>query len=115
MFGLVTCLQGFVQSYGGLLATRFFLGVFEAGMSPACSPKLICLLNDKEFSLAVFISSQCGINEKRRRKGVLFSSALLHWLEPSVVCWRVPLEKWMACKGLKGGGGFSYWVGIYDS
>ncbi|KAF2759481.1 MFS general substrate transporter [Pseudovirgaria hyperparasitica] len=33
-FGLVTLLQGFVQSYAGLLATRFFLGVFEAGMFP---------------------------------------------------------------------------------
>ncbi|KAF1849892.1 MFS general substrate transporter [Cucurbitaria berberidis CBS 394.84] len=33
-FGLVTMLQGFVQSYGGLLTTRFFLGVFETGMFP---------------------------------------------------------------------------------
>ena len=31
LFGLVTTLQGLVQSYSGLLATRFFLGVFEAG------------------------------------------------------------------------------------
>lgn len=34
MFGLVTLLQGFVTSYGGLLTTRFFLGVFESGMFP---------------------------------------------------------------------------------
>jgi MFS family permease len=27
-------LQGFVQNYSGLLATRFFLGVFETGMFP---------------------------------------------------------------------------------
>ena len=33
-FGLVTALQGLVQSYGGLLATRFFLGLAEAGMFP---------------------------------------------------------------------------------
>lgn len=33
-FGLVTVLQGFVQNYAGLLATRFFLGVFETGMFP---------------------------------------------------------------------------------
>ena len=33
-FGLVTMLQGFVQNYSGLLATRFFLGVFETGMFP---------------------------------------------------------------------------------
>ena len=29
MFGLVTVCQGLVQNYSGLLATRFFLGVFE--------------------------------------------------------------------------------------
>lgn len=35
-FGLVTTLQGVTQSYGGILATRFFLGVFECGMFPGC-------------------------------------------------------------------------------
>lgn len=34
MFGLVTIFQGLVKSYGGLLTTRFFLGVFETGMFP---------------------------------------------------------------------------------
>lgn len=34
-FGLVTILQGLVQNYAGLLATRFFLGVFETGMATA--------------------------------------------------------------------------------
>jgi MFS family permease len=29
MFGLVTMLQGLTQSFGGLITTRFFLGVFE--------------------------------------------------------------------------------------
>ncbi|KAM5354266.1 hypothetical protein ACJ41O_000916 [Fusarium nematophilum] len=33
-FGLVTLLQGFVQNYSGLIATRFFLGIFETGMFP---------------------------------------------------------------------------------
>lgn len=32
-FGLVTILQGLVQNYSGLLATRFFLGAFETGQS----------------------------------------------------------------------------------
>ncbi|PWW75661.1 MFS general substrate transporter [Tuber magnatum] len=36
LFGPVTFLQGFVQNYSGLLATRFFLGTFEAGMVPGC-------------------------------------------------------------------------------
>lgn len=35
-FGLVTILQGLTQNYGGILATRFFLGVFECGMFPGC-------------------------------------------------------------------------------
>ncbi|KAK9457425.1 major facilitator superfamily domain-containing protein [Dipodascopsis uninucleata] len=35
-FGLVTCMQGLVQNYSGLLATRFFLGLTEAGMFPGC-------------------------------------------------------------------------------
>ncbi|CAK4026936.1 uncharacterized transporter -like [Lecanosticta acicola] len=35
-FGFTTIMQGVVKSYGGLLATRFFLGVFETGMFPGC-------------------------------------------------------------------------------
>jgi MFS family permease len=35
-FGAVSVFQGLVQNYGGLLATRFFLGVFECGMFPGC-------------------------------------------------------------------------------
>lgn len=33
-FGLVTVCQGLVQGYGGIITTRFFLGLFEAGMFP---------------------------------------------------------------------------------
>jgi MFS family permease len=33
-FGIVVLAQGFVKSYGGLLATRFFLGLTEAGIFP---------------------------------------------------------------------------------
>lgn len=35
-FGIVMLCQGFVQSYSGLLATRFFLGFAEAGVFPGC-------------------------------------------------------------------------------
>ncbi|RFU74181.1 pantothenate transporter liz1 [Trichoderma arundinaceum] len=34
LFGFTTMMQGLVQNYSGLLATRFFLGVFETGMFP---------------------------------------------------------------------------------
>ncbi|KAI1416894.1 putative allantoate permease [Hypoxylon sp. FL1857] len=33
-FGIVTLCQAFVQDYGGLLATRFFLGCCETGIAP---------------------------------------------------------------------------------
>ncbi|OMP83359.1 putative transporter C11D3.18C [Diplodia seriata] len=35
-FGFTTAMQGLVQNYSGLLATRFFLGLFESGMFPGC-------------------------------------------------------------------------------
>ncbi|KAI1432345.1 MFS general substrate transporter [Xylaria sp. CBS 124048] len=35
-FGVLSVLQGITQSYSGLLATRFFLGLFETGMFPGC-------------------------------------------------------------------------------
>ena len=34
LFGFVTICQGLVQGYGGLLTTRFFLGLAETGMFP---------------------------------------------------------------------------------
>jgi MFS family permease len=34
LFGLTTTLQGVVQNYSGLLATRFFLGVFGCSCEP---------------------------------------------------------------------------------
>ncbi|OCH89648.1 MFS general substrate transporter [Obba rivulosa] len=36
LFGLVSVLQGFTQNLSGLVATRFFLGLAEAGIFPAC-------------------------------------------------------------------------------
>lgn len=34
LWGVVTALQGVVQTYGGLLACRFFLGLLEGGVFP---------------------------------------------------------------------------------
>ncbi|KAJ3486621.1 hypothetical protein NLG97_g6576 [Lecanicillium saksenae] len=34
LFGFTTIMQGLITNYSGLLATRFFLGVFETGMFP---------------------------------------------------------------------------------
>lgn len=35
-FGLITLLQGFTKNLSGLIATRFFLGLVESGVFPAC-------------------------------------------------------------------------------
>lgn len=35
-FGVVMVCQGLTQNYSGILATRFFLGLFECGMFPGC-------------------------------------------------------------------------------
>lgn len=42
MFGLMTVVMGLTRNYGGILATRFFLGLFEAGMFPGCFYLLAC-------------------------------------------------------------------------
>ncbi|KAH8702563.1 putative MFS transporter [Talaromyces proteolyticus] len=42
MFGFTMVMQGLVQNWGGLMATRFFLGVFETGMFPGCFYLLSC-------------------------------------------------------------------------
>lgn len=44
LFGFTTMMQGLVKSYGGLLATRFFLGLFETGMFPGGTFLAIMLL-----------------------------------------------------------------------
>ena len=36
LFGCITIAQGFVKNLSGLLATRFFLGLVEACVSPGC-------------------------------------------------------------------------------
>lgn len=44
LFGFTTIMQGLVKNYSGLLATRFFLGVFETGMFPGGKPHNFFLL-----------------------------------------------------------------------
>ncbi|KAI0636651.1 major facilitator protein [Trametes polyzona] len=36
VFGVITVLQGFAQNFPGIVATRFFLGLAEAGFFPGC-------------------------------------------------------------------------------
>ncbi|KAA1085752.1 hypothetical protein PGT21_018231 [Puccinia graminis f. sp. tritici] len=58
-WGLITTLQGFVRSYSGLIAARFFLGLVEGGMFPAIVLYLSFFYTRRELQLriALFFSS----------------------------------------------------------
>ena len=60
--GVATTCQGVVKSYGGFVACRFLLGVFEAGVFPGC---------------AFLISMYYKRNELQKRWAVFFSSGLV--------------------------------------
>jgi MFS family permease len=61
LFGAVMIGQGFVKNYGGLVATRFLLGLFEAGMFPGCFYLLAMWYRRDEAQkrYSFFFSSTC--------------------------------------------------------
>ena len=107
IFGVVTICQGLVHNYSGLLATRFFLGVAESGMFPACMFLLVSSSlfqcppflpsNHSPVQIQAFTSSACGTNGAKLSDATRFSlaapasQALLAASSPP------PLAKWMAC------------------
>lgn len=66
MFGLVSICQGLVSSYGGLLTTRFFLGLFETGMFPGCKCLLILLAISSESGRCSGHMRTCGRSQPAR-------------------------------------------------
>ncbi|KAK4194873.1 major facilitator superfamily domain-containing protein [Triangularia verruculosa] len=60
MIGWGTCMtaMGFVQNWSGLMAARFFLGVFESGLYPGVNYFISCWYRRDEFALraALFFS-----------------------------------------------------------
>lgn len=60
-FGIVSIGQGFVKNYHALLATRFLLGLFEAGMFPGCFYLLAMWYRREEAQkrYSFFFSSTC--------------------------------------------------------
>lgn len=58
-WGLVMTLMGLMENYAGLLACRWFLGVFEAGLFPGVNYYLSCWYKRTEFGIraAVFFSA----------------------------------------------------------
>ncbi|WAR56602.1 hypothetical protein PtB15_7B451 [Puccinia triticina] len=61
VWGLITCLQGLVTSYRGLLATRFFLGLVEGALGPATVLYMTTFYTRSElqFRIAMFLSTVC--------------------------------------------------------
>lgn len=59
-FGIVMLSQGFIKNYSGLLATRFFLGLFEAGIFPG-SFYLISFWYKREESQKRFTIYFCSV------------------------------------------------------
>ncbi|KZO94375.1 MFS general substrate transporter [Calocera viscosa TUFC12733] len=59
MWGVMMTVQGLVHNYGGLLAMRWFLGMFEAGLYPGVNYYLSCWYKRSEFGIraAVFFSA----------------------------------------------------------
>ncbi|EJD08568.1 MFS general substrate transporter [Fomitiporia mediterranea MF3/22] len=58
-WGVMMTVQGLVHDYGGLLAMRWMLGVFEAGLFPGVNYYLSCWYRRTEFGIraAVFFSA----------------------------------------------------------
>ena len=62
LWGVVACCEAAVNSFGSLLAVRFFLGVLEAGFAPGVS---------------LLISSWYKKDEQAKRFSVFYSAAVL--------------------------------------
>lgn len=102
-FGAVTVFQGLVQNYGGLLTTRFFLGLFECGMWLRGGEKIdqhTCVVaeltpSNQACSPAASISSAPGIGVTRRRSASRSSSRLRRWPVRLAVSWPRPSGGWI--------------------
>ncbi|EJD02868.1 MFS general substrate transporter [Fomitiporia mediterranea MF3/22] len=51
LWGITMTMQGLVHNYGGLLANRIFLGIFEAGFYPGIAFYMSCWYRRDEFGL----------------------------------------------------------------
>lgn len=75
LWGLVSGCMGAVQSFGGLLACRFILGIIEAAFFPGALFYLSLFYNRKQFALRtalLYAGSQLG-----NAFGGLFAIAIL--------------------------------------
>ncbi|KXN87250.1 hypothetical protein AN958_09041 [Leucoagaricus sp. SymC.cos] len=58
-WGVVSTLQGVVKNYAGLLACRFFLGLFEGGLSPGLVLYLSCFYPRHLLQLRIALLFMC--------------------------------------------------------
>jgi hypothetical protein len=88
--------MGFVQNYGGLMATRFLLGMTEAGMKPGT----IFLITKNEHATNIFLkgsSTTCrgGIAVRSSNSELDCSFPRPEPLALSVDFWHIVLVSWM--------------------
>ncbi|KAK2786351.1 hypothetical protein FQN53_006719 [Emmonsiellopsis sp. PD_33] len=59
LWGVTMTVMGLVQNYSGLLACRFFLGVFEAGLFPGCAFITTCWYTrfEVQYRVALFYTA----------------------------------------------------------
>lgn len=109
MFGLVLLFQGLVQNWGGLMATRFFLGVFETGMFPGCKCKYQAITPETgvNYDRQVSICWACGTHALRLKSVSASSLAPLPWPALSVVSLPAESRRWTACAATVAGAGCS--------
>jgi MFS family permease len=87
MLGVVSMCQGLAQTYGGFLATRFIMGIFEAALPAAATYMISMYYTKKEAAVrfAWFFNFALA--------GPMFSGLLAYGL----------------VKGLDGSGGYEGW------
>lgn len=97
LWGIVMTLSGVVQNFGGLVATRFFLGLFEyASTNMTLHSKRLTLYSELDFSPELFIWLVNGILRTALSSGCLSSTAPAPPLAPSPASLLQPLQRWTA-------------------
>ncbi|KAF5364845.1 hypothetical protein D9757_011276 [Collybiopsis confluens] len=91
IWGIVTTLQGVVKTYGGLLACRFFIGLFEGGLFPG---------------LVLYLSYFYPRHKMNLRVSTFFSSASVSGAFSGILAFAI--IKMNGVGGLKGTIGYSF-------
>ena len=77
ILGIVTICQGVTKSFGGLVACRFLLGLFEAGFMPGVSLVISHLIFTNVVGCIYLIAMYYKRHELQWRLNVFFSASIL--------------------------------------